>query len=226
MPHSGSRSAFGGRRADKLVATPDDSAWLRCHAGIMGIWRRRALDRLKRRVASEQRKFDAKALARDLVGALRHNDRQERLIVTLLEHDPAELSHRFMLARVLCDRSVVMDRLGLGVAAVESARHSLAIYASVEPGRCAAAGVGEQLRVMRTDAKEVSLLIAHAAGVRAHLAKLLAKYEGPAQAAAVYQYGREAAVTYEALLRFGAPTDQVDATRIRAQYEAAMQRLR
>jgi hypothetical protein len=192
----------------------------------MGISRRRAVDRLKRQVAREQRRFDAKVLAQDLVGALRHNDRQEQVIVTLLEREPTDLSHRITLAGVMFDRSTVMDRLGLGTAAIEAAQHSLDIYASFEPLRCAVAAAGEQLRVMRTDVQKVELLIAHAAGVRAHLAQLLAKYEGPAEAAAVKRHGREAVAIWDTLARFGTTTAQVDAARIRAQYEAAMQRLR
>jgi hypothetical protein len=190
------------------------------------MFRRGAVERLKRRATSEQHNFHAKIRAHDLLGALRHSDQQEQAITALIEREPDVSVHHFMLAGVLYNRSTVLDGLALGEAAITSARRSLDIYESFDPVRGAAAAVERQLRAMRSNSQEAERLIAHAADVRARLARLLAKYEGQSQAAAVHRHGKEAIATYEALVRFGTETTQADVERIRAQYKAAQGHLR
>lgn len=191
----------------------------------MGIFGGRAITRLRQLATSEKRQFDACVAAGDLHGALRHSERQEKAITELIGREPRELFHRFVLAGALYNRATVLDAVGRGEEAVATARRAVETYDMFDPVRGAAGGVEQQLRAMRSeDAAEV--MIAHAADARARLARLLAKYHGKAQAAAVHRHGKAAVETYQELLRYGRETTQADVDRVTAQYKAAQEHLR
>ena len=185
---------------------------------MFGRW---AVKRLRRLTTTEQRWFDACIKVGDPIGALRHSTRQEEAINGLIRREPDEPIHRFFLAGVFYNRATVLDVLGLGEDAVADARRAVEIYEEFDLVRGAPAGVERQLRATRPDAAAAEPLIAQAADARARLARLLAKYHGKAEAAAVHRHGKAAVEIYEQLLRHGRETKQADVDRIRAQYEAA-----
>lgn len=191
--------------------------------GIFGGW---AVRRLRQRATNEQKLFYACVRVGDALGALRHSDLQEQAIEKLVRREPGVMIHRFFLAGVFYNRATVLDAVGLGEQAVAAARRSVEIYDESDLVRGAPGGVERQLRTTRRDADAAEPLIAQAADARARLARLLAKYHGKAQAAAVHRHGKAAVEIYEQLLRYGRETTQADLDRIRAQYAAAKEHLR
>jgi hypothetical protein len=191
----------------------------------MGIFARRSASRLRQRVSSEQRLFDACIGSGDGEGALRHSALQEQTITELTRREPHEPFHRFLLAGVFYNRATVLDAVGRGDDAVTAARHAVDTYATFDPVAAAPTAVARQLREMRSDTIAAETLIRHAADARARLARLIAKHEGKAQAAAVHRHAKAAIETYQALLRHGRETTQADVDRVTAQYEAAKEHL-
>ncbi|WP_434449988.1 hypothetical protein [Lentzea sp. E54] len=192
----------------------------------MGIFGRWAVTRLRERASSKQRLFEACIRSGDAAGALRHSQQQENAITELTAREPHEKFHLFLLAGVFYNRATVLDAIGRGSDAVAAARSAVRTYTNFDPAAGSPGAVERQLREMRSDAVAAETLIAHTADARARLARLLAKYEGRAQAEAVHRHGKAAIETYEALLRYGDETTWADVDRVVAQYEAAKEHLR
>jgi hypothetical protein len=192
----------------------------------MGMFGRWAVRRLQQRATNDQRKFDACIRAGDLIGALRHSDDLQWAIDGLVAREPGKRIHRFFLAGVFYNRATVLDAVGRGEEAVAAARRSVELYEESDMLRGDPSSVEFLLRVTRPDLTVTEPMIAQAADARARLARLLAKYHGKAQAAAVHRYGRAAVEIYRQLLRYGRDTQQADLDRIREQYAAAKAHLR
>ena len=191
--------------------------------GIFGGW---AVRRLRQRATNEQKLFHACVRVGDALGALRHSDLQEQAIEKLVQREPGVPIHRFFLAGVFYNRATVLDAVGRGEEAVAAARRSVELYEESDMLRGDPSSVEFLLRVTRPDLTVTEPMIAQAADARARLARLLAKYHGKAQAAAVHRYGRAAVEIYRQLLRYGRETQQADLDRIREQYAAAKAHLR
>lgn len=182
---------------------------------------RRSSAKERQRASSELRQCTAYAEAGAMAQALIHSRRAEDIIQRLIQREPDEQFHRFVLAGLLYNRATVQDALGEGADALASASRSHELYGSLDPSGGDPSAVAPLLRDFRSASHEIELLIAQAADARARFARILAKYGDRSEANMVHRHGSAAIQTYQALVRTGHHFGKQDVTRVRTQYEEA-----
>lgn len=181
---------------------------------------------LRQQAAAAQREFDDRVRADDADGALRHSEAEERVIRQLIELEPQDRTHDFMLGRVHYNRAHVLDSIGERSRALREASAAVSCYASIDGSQ----GRPEEVRSLlkacaRADRAAAETLIGSTADARMRRALILARYRGRADAEAAICDAGDALAVYEKLVRHGRHTPRSELRRVRRQYDLVLVRM-